>query len=709
MSKPSVNGCVARSTHTWVSMSPVTGKLLTTTFMRRGKSISTGTGFGTNLADRTLLILLLRSQRHSLWETTSRNGNLQILQHLPMHFWTLEVQRDVTTGLRMKRNICPFLQSNTCTPWRYDGFKLQLFRRFFLLEGKSTSPNQKKINQGIIDAADMRPITVFSIFWRAYATAWTKTPEFQQFAQRLPQEVAGLHQHEGAEEAASVLQQHLCLEKGTLITLDYSQCYDRMDVLASTLFLNNIQWPAALVSQMRQVWQTQRFLEFDGHVHPTLLQSSGVPQGCPLAPLTLACWMSSGIAAVNHLMQTQGGYSAAEAARAKVRVYMDDRSWVDSDYQRCLSRADQWLTWSTAVGLRENVHKAQACSKLKRQHAQLRIDRPDWFRDEAVTVLGVSIRPRPMANTELEQTRLKAAIQRAKLLSCLPVSYQKKIEIYRIFCLPKVLFGWVSRSPPCKDSNLLFNSLSKMTGTNRVASPILRSVLYGGSVHLHVLVATRLFKRLCRMKQRNTASWSNAFGTPTCALRRWLRDFGWSEAGQWKWNKDGESLQAPSHTEVDRQTHQMRMSWRLKLLRKFAGHSRHEAAEWRRSSTPLQMHEEINQVNLEAARTSFQTADVNGRAILLGSTVSPAYLGMARGTDTSCPWCGKLGTFMHLAWHCKALPDANQRPSMPTSWLERRLAWPQHNTSISRHKRVLQWLAHVQQQVLLARHGSARA
>lgn len=89
---------------------------------------------------------------------------------------------------------------------------------------------------------------------------------------------------------------------------------------------------------MQQVWQTRGFLEFAGHVRPTLLRSSGVPQGCPLAPLTLACWMSSGIAAVNHLVQTQGGYSAVEAARAKVRVYMDDRSWVDSDYQRCLSR-----------------------------------------------------------------------------------------------------------------------------------------------------------------------------------------------------------------------------------------------------------------------------------------------------------------------------------------------------------------------------------
>ena len=279
-----------------------------------------------------------------------------------------------------------------------------------------------------------------------------------------------------------------------------------------------------------------------------------------------------------------------------------------------------------------------------------------------------------MANTELEQSR-HSTCQTFELPAS---SLQKKMEIYRIFYLPKALYGWVSKFPPCWDSNLLFNSLSKMTSSNRVASQILRSVLCGGSSHLQALVATRLFKRLCRMKQRHTAFWSNAFGSPACALRHWRRDFGWTNAGQWKWTKEGESLQAPSHTEVDRQMHQMRMSWRLQLLRKFAGHSEHEAAEWRRSTTPIQMREEINQVNLEAARKSFHAADANGRAILLGSIVSPAYLGKAKGTDTSCPWCGSRGTFMRLAWHCKAFTDASQRPSISTSWLEKRLASAEH-------------------------------
>ena len=51
-------------------------------------------------------------------------------------------------------------------------------------------------------------------------------------------------------------------------------------------------WPQALIQQMRQVWKTT------GHIHPV---SSRVPQGCPIAPPTLAAWMTSGLRAVHRI------------------------------------------------------------------------------------------------------------------------------------------------------------------------------------------------------------------------------------------------------------------------------------------------------------------------------------------------------------------------------------------------------------------------
>ena len=174
-----------------------------------------------------------------------------------------------------------------------------------------------KIRNFQIEAAHTRPITVFSIFKRAYATAWMQTEDFKKYATTLPAEISGVFQHEGSEEAATILQRHWAIHGGVMISLDYSPCYDRMNVQATLDFLQRIHWPPALLSQMRQVWNTKRYLEYDNHVHPQILISSGVPQGCPIAPLTLATWMSSGAIAVQSLMQFEANVTA-EAARQAV-------------------------------------------------------------------------------------------------------------------------------------------------------------------------------------------------------------------------------------------------------------------------------------------------------------------------------------------------------------------------------------------------------
>ena len=112
--------------------------------------------------------------------------------------------------------------------------------------------------------------------------------------------------------------------------------------------LKRIQWPAPLLAQMAAVWKTERFIEFDHHVHPQTLISNGVPQGCPLAPLTLACFMASGHNGVNRLMRE---HTAEDVSKASVRIYMDDRSWIDANYTRALDRAASWFRWSASVGL----------------------------------------------------------------------------------------------------------------------------------------------------------------------------------------------------------------------------------------------------------------------------------------------------------------------------------------------------------------------
>ena len=110
----------------------------------------------------------------------------------------------------------------------------------------------------------------------------------QQFAAHLPEEIAGVRGHAGCEEATTFLQHQFTTRKGVIITFEYSQCYDRLQVAVATLFLQQLGWPEALVAQLLQVWSTTRFLEFEQHVHPETLQGRGIPQGCPIAPICLS-------------------------------------------------------------------------------------------------------------------------------------------------------------------------------------------------------------------------------------------------------------------------------------------------------------------------------------------------------------------------------------------------------------------------------------
>ena len=86
------------------------------------------------------------------------------------------------------------------------------------------------------------------------------------------------------------------------------------------------------------------------------------------------------------------------------------------------------------------------------------------------------------------------------------------------------------------------------------------------------------------------------------------------------------------------------------------------------------------------------------RAVLLGSTVSPAWLAVSspQTNNGACPWCNMHGHWLHLAWECPQIPEAHRRPQRPPTFLASRFGWPTKNTPEDRRTEVLQWLSHVQ-------------
>ena len=434
-----------------------------------------------------------------------------------------------------------------------------------------------------------------------------------------------------------------------MISLDYSQSYDRMNVQATLDFLQRIHWPPALLSQ---------------------------------TPLTLATWMSSGATAVQSLMQSEANVTAEAARQAVTRIYMDDRSWIDSNYDRALQRATQWHTWSARVGLRESLEKIQACAKPSRLQDILRQDRPDWTIQDTVKVLGVSLRPKRMANTRLEQGRLHSSLRRAKILSCLPVPYHRKTELYCMFVVPKALYGWIVRFPTKADSNKIFNALSRMTGTNRMANPLIRSIIYGGACHLQILLAIRLFKCLCRMRCRGTAVWTNVPGTPSRKFR-WLaqrlglaRNFTLELATQCSYSscpwarRSGCILPSDSHGLATRAAQKV---------------NRWQAPRSRGVASPYVTVANENRDGKCWSRSS--SSHSHDLWSLQGSVVSPAWMGRAHADeDPLCPWRTRTGNFLHIAWQCRAFPLSASRPIKPSSWLLSRFGWPQTSTSSHQQK-----------------------
>ena len=356
------------------------------------------------------------------------------------------------------------------------------------------------------------------------------------------------------------------------------------------------------------------------------------------------------------------------------------------------------------MGLLENENKIQALAKTKALQSQLQILQPVWMQNKTLSALGVSIRAGPVANTALEEARVQAGTQRAKLLACLPLSYRHKMELYRIFVLPKATYGWINRFPPEATANRWFNALTKMNNTNKMANPCIRATLYGGNSHCHPVIGLRMFKRLARM--RSSLPWSAQAGSPVTALRGWMKKLGWQEVSPWKWKWYNNVVVEAGPSTGQEAMHHLRHSWRMHLLNKFSKSKRHEAAEWRRVTTHAQMRANLEEVDLAAVRRHFDRATPSTRAVLLGSVVSPAWYGRSNQGSTQCPYCRGVGTWMHLAWNCRNVPGAAvRRPRQhPKNWLTKRFGWPTTSDSHTAITRRLQWLSEVVELIWQVRH-----
>ena len=87
---------------------------------------------------------------------------------------------------------------------------------------------EKKVKNGRTDAADLRPISVFSSVWRLYTGCWLKAAGMERLISHL---LGSPTKQEAYATAARVMNTYE--EDCFFATLDYSQCFDRMSTATS--------------------------------------------------------------------------------------------------------------------------------------------------------------------------------------------------------------------------------------------------------------------------------------------------------------------------------------------------------------------------------------------------------------------------------------------------------------------------------------------
>ena len=192
-----------------------------------------------------------------------------------------------------------------------------------LLESKQVNiPKTHKIGSGhICKIENLRPISVLDIWWRVYASAWTKNKSGAgpgNISTKMWPTGPGLW-----EALSDLLQTKFASSpQGYLATMDWSPAFDRLNAEATIQALHGLNFCPPLTGVLQQVWlKQQRNVCYDKSVHPKVLNPKGIPQGCPLSPLILAIWVSSGLNSV------QAQICNSPNLKAQYVCYMDDRSF----------------------------------------------------------------------------------------------------------------------------------------------------------------------------------------------------------------------------------------------------------------------------------------------------------------------------------------------------------------------------------------------
>ena len=527
-----------------------------------------------------------------------------------------------------------------------------------------------KRDRHLLKPNELRPISILSVWWRAWSSTWLRAECNHQWINQLfPKHAAGgLPGSLGPEAFASVVAHQLSLF-GHGVSLDLSHAFDAVNLdlmeraMVKLLPERCHSWCLLLVGQWKSM---KRWIMHDSAVHPSPVQvSHGIPQGDPCGPLVMNILMLTMMRKVESSLELPvEDYFHA--------LYLDDRTFVGKSPEVVTCAQNVWAKVTTWFNLRENHEKAQIVDTTKRY--------------DSFEVLGTIIGTPDLSQKMKSRTvkRIDKAKTLHKKIGLLPQGLAAKITDDGIFVRAVIGYGWVSQVPTKVSSNKLETSLWSSLGKTRHSSLHMRRVFAGAHTTLSMIAGLRQLKLLAK---RDQTLHDLGIGKQACLLDTHVLNF--LTGLQLSLQDDGsyyhdflkekfEIVELNDKKQWERTAHLVRESYRLKSFIQFCAEDRHEI----RGKT-MPMYSSLRR----QAMIRWAGNDTTAILVAIGGIQSPLLRFKLRGITSLCSNCKNEHnpSWDHI-WRCTTGADP------PSDVLVARFLWPRDVQDRHKCDRVLQCL-----------------
>ena len=480
------------------------------------------------------------------------------------------------------------------------------------------------INTGTCTASDMRPITVFSGFWRILTSTIARSKQMQTWTEAiLDSSQYGGIKHRDLHQALANISAPFDQDKHVLMSLDYARCFDNTGVAMTLEIMEQAGFPPRLRQLLGHVWEhQQRYIQFQQAISTQLtIATNSLPQGDGVCPMGLNILMS---AAAKTVRQEAGdGFHQA--------VFLDDRTFVCSNITQMLTAEQNWAQWSEHFGLKENTTQTAILCRTQRQRITIPGRWQTAIREQA-RILGVDFLDHNNKNKGTTmQSRVDDSMAMGTRLRSARLSNNTSKTLWQSRIVPKGAWGLLFKPMPLS----LLQKIEQLKKTifhyGTMGSAALRTLLEG---HYHDIAFMSGIWCLCELHRNIHTIMTTAGAWPKFIKGSWpkrvhdfLCELGWQPQITTTWcythRQCGQiNIANNRHEETILQIkHKVRESWRFKLFQTFLKQDRRDARELQANNWNY---------DEQQCRKTYSKVNGDGKTLMTGGGCSIAYYGIRK-------------------------------------------------------------------------------